>query len=440
MRCPLTIFVLLTCLLTCRPSPLPRHGTLALTLRAAPADLLAKLKLGPQEAIQVTTAANGLEKDDLIVRVDGKRFKSFAEYGELLRCETLKDRAELTILRNGKSFVVVLKVQPRVSDSTPTYDSQYEEVLSNGHRIRMILTRPKSPGRHPVFFYIQGINLGSIDFPLSATNYVASLLRGFANDYVTVRVEKTGVGDSEGGPARLVGFNEEADIYRQALKALPTYDFVDPQNIYIFGHSMGGCHAPLVCTETPVKGIVSYGTVANSWLEWEVRSPRIQEPLAGKSSAEVDQEIRKLASFYHYLYNEKRSMQWIKRNHPELRAMAQEASPDNVMLGDRSIRYMQEVNDHNFCEAWAKQKAAHVLALFGENDWISLMEDQTQVADSVNKARPGVAVFKVVPASDHLFNKCKSMQDSYDRFGKPGTEFNPAIATTVKEWIASLGS
>jgi uncharacterized protein len=417
-------------------SPLPRHGTLGAPLRQVPEEIRTKLKLGPQEAIQVSADANGLRANDLIVGVDGKRFKSFAEFNELLKSQTVLPKAKLLVNRDGKEQTMEISVRPRPVDETDKYTTIYDEVLSSGHRIRTFVTRPKSPGRHPVLFWIQGINTGSVDFPLSAKNYIAPVLKPFAEDgFVTVRVEKTGVGDSEGGPAGLVGFDEELDIYRQAMKALGKYDFVDRANVFVFGHSMGGCHAPLVCSEIPVRGIISYGTVSNSWLEWQIRYLRVQGPLGGKSLAQVDKEVRQITQFYSYLYTEKRTVAWIKENRPELKEFADGESPDGVMLGDRSIKYMQEVNDKNFCEAWAKLGDTKVLALFGGNDWISLREDQTQVADAVNAAHPGNAEFKVVPGMDHIFTQCTSMQDSYNRFGKPGSEFNPEIVKVIRDWI-----
>lgn len=432
------ICLLLICACFADAAGLARHGTLGVPLRAIPEETRTKLKLGPQEALLVPNAANGLLANDIVVAVAGRRFKSFAEYGDLMRAETAGEKAHLTLLRDGKEVEVDVKVQPRPVDNTATYETIYDDVLSNGNRIRTFVTKPKTAGKHPVLFWIQGINTGSVDFPLSAANYIAPVLKAFADEYVTVRVEKSGVGDSEGGPARLVGFDEELDIYRQALKSLDKYDFIDRTNVFIFGHSMGGCHAPLICSETPVKGIITYGTVSNSWLEWEIRNPRIAEPLAGKASGEVDKEVRQITQFYNYIYNEKRSIDWIKTNHPELKSFAEDQSPDGVMLGDRTIKYMQEVNDKNFCEAWGKLGNTKVLALFGENDWISLREDQTQVADSVNAAKPGSAEFHVVPGSDHIFSKCTSMQDSFNRFGKPGTEFNPEIVKSMKDWLAKV--
>ena len=58
--------------------------------------------------------------------------------------------------------------------------------------------------------------------------------------YVTMRVEKPGVGDSEGGPFADLDYNTEIDIYRQALKQLKAQPEVDNDNVFICGHSMGG--------------------------------------------------------------------------------------------------------------------------------------------------------------------------------------------------------
>lgn len=418
---------------------LPRRGTLAIPMQAAPADVRDPLKLGPQEALQVANDANGLTKGDLVVAINGKRFKSFGEWSDMARNAVLQPTVKLTVNRGGKEQEIEVTVKPKPVDKGDNYETIYDSVVSNGHRIRTFVTKPTSPGKHPVLFWIQGINTGSVEQPLTGPGGTSRILKSFSDDgYVTVRVEKPGVGDSEGGPALDVGFDEEVDIYRQALKALDKYDFVDRSQVYVFGHSMGGCHAPIVCSEIPVKGVISYGTVSDSWLEWQIKAERIQSPLAGVSRAQVDKDVRKLIAFYHYLYNEKRTVAWIKENHPELKETADAQSPDGKMLNPRSIKYMQEVNDRDFCEYWAKLGKTRVLALFGEFDFVSLQSCQEQVALAVNAANPGMATYLVVPQSDHIFNKQTNMQQSFATFGRPGSEFNPAVIDAMKAWIKGL--
>lgn len=435
------LFVVALCLLTnlTYPDELPRRGTLGLPLQAAPAEVRDPLKLGAQEALLVSNDANGLKKGDLIVTINGKPFKTFAEWGDLQRAAVLQKSAKVGIRRNGQLESVEVLVQSKPEDKGDNYSTIYSHVVSNGNRIRTFITRPTATGKRPVLFWIQGINTGSVEQPLTSPGGTSRILKSFSDaGYVTVRVEKPGVGDSEGGPAAQVGFDEELDIYRQALRSFEKFDFVDRSQVFIFGHSMGGCHAPIIASEQPVKGVITYGTVSDSWLEWQIKATRIQSPLGGATRAQVDQEVRQIIAFYHYLYNEKRSIAWIKENRPELRAMADEQSPDGKMLNPRSIQYMQEVNDKNFCDYWAKLGKTRVLALYGEFDWVALQSCQEQVALAVNAANPGMAQYAVVPQSDHIFMKQTTMPESFSRFGRPGSEFNTAVIDAMKTWIAKI--
>lgn len=436
--------LLVLCLLVLTASafsdPLPRKGTLGVPFRAMPDDVRNRLKLGAQEGVQVASKANGLEANDVVVGVNGKRFKNFGEWNDLLRTAASAPKVKLIVLREDKELEVEVTVLPKPVDKGENYETIYDHVISNGHKIRTFVTKPKAPGKRPVMFWIQGITASSVEAPLTGQGGTSKILKSFSDDgWVTVRVEKPGTGDSEGGPALLVGFDEEVDIYRQTLKTLDKYDFVDRSKVYLFGHSMGGCHAPIIAAELPVKGIITYGTVSDSWLEWQIKAARIQGPLGGQSRADVDAEVRKIVAVYHYLYNEKRTVAWIKENHPELNDVTNQTSADGVMMGVRSIKYMQEVNDKNFCSYWTKLGKTKVLALFGEADFIALQSCQEQVALAVNVANPGMAEYKVVPVSDHGFNKTTDFRDSFIKWGKPGNEFNPTIIQMMKDWIKTLG-
>ena len=46
---------------------------------------------------------------------------------------------------------------------------------------------------------------------------------------------------------------------------------IDSENIFLFGHSLGGVTAPLIAAEVPVRGIINYGSVATTWYEYLLR-------------------------------------------------------------------------------------------------------------------------------------------------------------------------
>ncbi len=121
-------------------------------------------------------------------------------------------------------------------------------------------TKPKGEGRHPALFFIQGIGLYSIDNPVGPLGSHKIIVDDFARrGFVTLRVDKPGCGDSEGGPARDVDFDTELDGYRQALKMLKARGDVDTDRVFIFGHSMGGVMAPLLAAGVPtVQGVIVF--------------------------------------------------------------------------------------------------------------------------------------------------------------------------------------
>jgi hypothetical protein len=62
--------------------------------------------------------------------------------------------------------------------------------------------------------------------------------------FVTMRVEKSGVGDSQGEPCAWIGYSEEIAGYRAALAGLRSNPAVDPNRIFLLGISLGGCSHP----------------------------------------------------------------------------------------------------------------------------------------------------------------------------------------------------
>jgi hypothetical protein len=150
---------------------------------------------------------------------------------------------------------------------------------------RGILVRRAASGNHhqapfersaPAVLFITGIGCGSQD-NLPPDSTLAELLYGLTRrGFVTMRVEKSGVGDSEGPPCMSPQADLRAEVrgYVAGLKALKGHDFVDGGNVFLFGLSIGGVVAPLVAREVPAKGLVVAETVGTSWYEYELTNLR----------------------------------------------------------------------------------------------------------------------------------------------------------------------
>src|SRR5690606_37458525 len=144
-------------------------------------------------------------------------------------------------------------------------------------------TVPPGAGRHPAILFVTGVGCFSQELGQPPDN-VGRLLYGLTRaGFVTMRVEKSGMGDS-GGPACAspeVNFRAELHAYIEGLRALRGHGRVDPANVFIVGLSIGGVHAPFLEQAHPVKGTVVINTTAKPFMEYLLETRRRQFALRG---------------------------------------------------------------------------------------------------------------------------------------------------------------
>src|SRR5579871_6527526 len=221
-------------------SDLPRRGMLGLSLAPGIKDGLL-VTASPIPAS--TSALAGLKKGDVVLTIDGKAPK-IAEVAAWARGVAVGEETTFEIERDGKPMKLHAKWQEKPRDpGNDHYKVRYSQVGTVCGRMRTIITEPTESGKHPGVLFIQGFSPISYDYTLATakgdlTSLDGPILFDLADaNLVTERVEKPGVGDSEGGPFADLDFVKETDIYRQALKELRDDPRVDPNNIFIFGHS-----------------------------------------------------------------------------------------------------------------------------------------------------------------------------------------------------------
>src|SRR5882672_12765103 len=79
--------------------------------------------------------------------------------------------------------------------------------------------------------------------------------------YATVRMDKPGVGESQGTPCSKADYQGELEGYQAAFDSMKKYDFIDTNQIFVVGLSNGGGVGPLVSRDHHVAGFVA----ASSW-------------------------------------------------------------------------------------------------------------------------------------------------------------------------------
>jgi uncharacterized protein len=233
---------------------------------------------------------DGMKAGDVIRAVDGKAMRTPAEVVSALARHAPGSTAVIGVLRADEELrrSVVLRALPL--ETLPGVSFEYGSVaIGGGIRLRTITTVPdRAAPRASAVMLIGGGGCGSVDNPFAPDVGPTQLIRTVATQgYVTIRVEKPGVGDSQGPPCGEIGYAQELEGYRAALAALTRDPRVDPNRIFLLGISLGGVFAPILAAQTPVHGIVAFGTISFPPSPYPGRSARFFSEFAGVDVAKA---------------------------------------------------------------------------------------------------------------------------------------------------------
>ena len=245
--------------------------------------------------------------------------------------------------------------------------------------------------------------------------------------FATVRMDKSGVGDSEGDCAA-TDFVTELDDYRRAFRQIRESAWVDASRIFLFGMSNGGGFAPLVAEGAPIKGYVVDGGWLKTWYEHMLEIERRRLGLEGTPAAEINSRMKSVAALYSAYLLERQPPAQIFSKRPELRLLWQ-GDPDHQY--GRPAAYYQQLQDLNLMAAWS-QVSVPVLVLHGEFDWVMSRDDLETLAALVNRNSPGAAQFVELPGTGHTFEHYESMQAAFAGHVSP---FDSTVARRVTEWF-----
>jgi pimeloyl-ACP methyl ester carboxylesterase len=392
------------------------------------------------EVITGSTAADGgFKAGDVLLALNGAKIRGAGDFVQLVGGLKAGTRAAIEFRRGEVHREDSVTFKGRPLETSDAYEVIYGSVSSRGSRLRTIITRPRREGKRPALFLIQGVGLFSVDNPIGPLGSYRTILDDFTrHGFVTLRVDKPGCGDSEGGPARDVDFDAELDGYRQALRMLKARSDVDPDRIVVFGHSMGGVMAPLLAADTSVRGIIVYGTIARTWTEYMLENSRRQLELADTDPSAIHRNLQSAAALLTYLYGEKMSPGDIRVKYPQLRDMISQTITEDRYFVDRSLTFFRQLADKNLGAAW-ESYSGHALAIWGKGDFVSNEDDHALVARIINRDHPGQGTFLAMDGIDHGFYRAGSRRESFERgqAGRPG-EFNPAIISVCRKWAENL--
>lgn len=343
-------------------------------------------------------ARAGLRAGDVIVAIAGKGVGDPRAVNIALRKAGEEPTCEIAFLRGGARETVTATVIEQPAEALESVS--YGELLVEGVRLRTISTRVDAP--RALIVYLQDCACDSIDQGQTPDSPLAGLLAGWAEArFDSLRVDKRGLGDSEGEPCATQGFDRELADARAAVgRAKEMARARGNIPLVVFGHGTGGAMAVMLAGELDVKGVIAFGTPSTRWLRSRRDAVREQLVLDGAES-EVEAELA-----------------------------AMEDVLNEGELDGRTAAYHLELDAVDLEATW-RQINIPVLVLRGQHDWVVTERDQARICELAANAK-----ITVLAGIDHQLghheNRDASMRDY--GFGR----FDASIVKATVEWIDKL--
>jgi pimeloyl-ACP methyl ester carboxylesterase len=371
-----------------------------------------------EEVVSGTALSLKLQKNDVILEINEVKIANYDDFLGVFQTKKEGDLAVFLLERNKKIIKVKGRFVGRPFESSSFSKVIYDQAAFRGGQLRVIINKPDREEKMPALLFIPGYTCSSID-NLSDNHPYKRIIDVFAKaGFVTLRVEKSGLGDSRNTPeCESCDLFDEIENFQVGLDKLKSLPYVDSNRVIIFGHSMGGIVAPALSAKNSVAGVIVYGTTAKSWFEYQIEMYRTQNLLAGMDPLEYEKSIVDQYDLVYRFFVKDESLADLAQN-PHLDSLLREQwmYDGQGKIFSRNAEYWRQIQSMNHLEHWKNTKAK-VLVLFGESDFQAFsLADHQQIVRTVNYYSPGNALLLSFPQTDHYFAKSGTMQEAYDKF------------------------
>jgi uncharacterized protein len=300
------------------------------------------------------------------------------------------------------------------------------------HRQRILLTTPTNvEPPYPTILYLQGLSTQSCELSSDPDEPLRHLLEGFSQaGFATLRVEPSGLGDSEGPAFSTTNLFDDVAAYRAALDFLTHHPLVG--KIFLFGHSVGGMIAPILVGEgSHIQGVVVFGTSVLRWVDCLVRATRQQKSLAGMKGEELDEYVALWEQMHKEVCRGGSFPEQVFERFPYLRWLEGSACRGETMFG-RHATFFQQLERLNLEQLW-KTVSTPVLVLHGEFDWACSPDEGEALARAIADVDPERVSFVQLSSVGHDMRRHTTIETSYAN-PREG-HWDERIATTAIDWV-----
>ncbi len=446
-----TALLLVAVIFSTNAQKLKRKASLGFTPVPIDSTMIESLGLDEPKGLLITQILeegtfNNLKakEQDILLEMNGEPINSIQELLAVRFNLREGDDIRVKVLRKGRERTLKGKAAKFPYETSEHSEVIYDQFDFKEGRIRTIINKPNEPGKHPAIFFIPGYTCTTIDNMHPVNPYRKLLDSLIAKGYAVFRMEKPGMGDNENtGDCRQLGFHQEMESYLKGYDQIKKYDFIDQDNIFLWGHSMGGLYAPIIASKKQPKGVIFYGMVHDSWPEYLLRMVRYQNPRINASDfLETDKDVRTLYALLYEHYHQGKSSKELAKNTKYEKILRRDFwfdGENQILL--RHEDFWLELYEYNMTEAF-KDFKGYVLSMNGEAD-LEVLNDfsQREVVRIVNHYHPGKGEFYYLPKTDHMMIEVGTLEEGAVIRYQPryrdmmANNFNYDIVEKTHTWI-----
>ncbi len=393
--------------------PLPRRGYLgfAVDARPAPAELADQR---PERWIvsELTPGFSASESDlrlgDDLLCIDDVPVMSLAHLRSLAAAVDPGRGCRVRVLRGSETMEFALTAAEMPLEKLSLGRVELAEVpwtYQGEHlRLRAVWTHPVGASRAAVWLLPSAAWITQ-EVPLDADDPTFQLIDRLTGEGLsTLRVDRSGLGDSEGPHPRELDFAAEMSMWEAAR----THFFERTQGARrcLFGRSLGGYLAPLLAREQPFAAVCVWGTSSRSWHEGMLQSVEHQRRLAGQDGAPLAQGLALVERLQRLVFLEGLSPAQARKREPQL-AQVSPQEYHGELVYDRTARFFQQLQTYDIARAWAAVQA-DVLAIAAELD---IIVPAAALEELVSRIGPR-GRFACLPGVDHFMHNRSSLEEA----------------------------
>ncbi|WP_420603727.1 PDZ domain-containing protein [Flagellimonas sp.] len=376
----------------------------------------------------------GFLANDIIIEVDGKHITDDEVWTEVSYGLRANKPTKIKAVRNAEMVEVTVQFNALEKEKHAGLDTYYEEITSPyGITQRIIITKPKKAGKQPAIVLIGGLSCSSIEtYPGRKGNWVQTIKDLVEKSgMVVMRIEKPGVGDSDGDCSQS-DFKTDVEGFRTAIQKLKTKPYVDTSKIVVYGSSMGSALAPLFANEFDLAGVISDGTFFKTWFEHLLEIERRMLGFKGNTESEIVEKMNKYyIPLYYGMLIQKKTYQEVVDEYP---ALADYNYHSAAHMYGRPTAYYQQLQDFDLAGQWEKLKVP-IRILRGTNDWIMSSFDNNMIIDVLKRNGHQDHLLYEYPGLDHWNTIHETPKNSFE--GKPG-KWDEGTINIVIKWAQEM--